>query len=777
MTTFQRVRSVVCVLLIIALLLPLCSCGFLDAMNSAKDKAGDIAGNVKDKAGDWIAGASSKSQEWFIAAKQAIIKKYGTAKDGIIYVYDKAAECTATGWKKATDKATELLGDVDDFISGLKGDQTPTEITYAECDAQHLIKDLGEGETFNETDAIIIDDQFQTEQFVAYYLSSVLSARGYRVFNGAVYYKGDFYGGLIFTKDELFIEENGQKLYSCGFVQLVSDTYSGLELTDAMVQTGLIAVPADTGSDATAFIVEEYASFNDFSGIFNNFYFKYQQPSHYVVKIQIKPNDSSYYDRTIELYDFDKEDAVYTSTDASAEVEKLYLENQQSFEGAVTTVNAISDYEDNTDGDVSTLFVLDGTTLDKVANCAEKGTNSVTDLFKKGLSKIKLGGNQFLSFDSKGKVHVLGSEQEADATRVTNGIISTVGSGLAVAGTVASVVCVCSAGTVVVSAIVITTGTSAIVYNVSNMLAGAQDVYYGAKGSTSESENPVLLLFKQMIPDEKTATLVYHIWGIASTAITTILIPVSKAMTIAKAKGLNAFQTTTNVIRASLTTVAKALATGIGAGIVANYVSKVVAKATNNENLAKLAGFGTSLVTGMLLYKGLDTIDKNFDISGLYPKNTVKSSFAKNYDEQRKSLFRNDVSRRQRGEDQRRADALADYCADSYGIKKPKIKLVYDNDLTNCGSYQRSTNTITINMRVSTHQTIDGLADTIGHEMRHAVQWQYAIENPNSEMAQSLNNYISPDQDYDAYLNQLCEADAWSAGISFSNWIKTLVVY
>ena len=773
MAILNWIKSVVCFVLIVAMLLPLWSCGFLDTMNSVKDKVG----NVADKAGDWIEGASSKSQEWFIAAKEAILQKYGTAKDGIIYAYDKAADYTATAWKKATDKATVLLGNVNDFISGLKGDQSPTQIEYAQCDPQHLIKDLGREETFNETDAIVISNQFRTEQFVAYYLSSILSARGYRVFNGAVYYKGDFYGGLIFTKGEIFIEEDGQKLYSCGFVQLVSNTYVGLELTDSMVQTGLIAVPADSDSDATAFIVEEFADFNDFSGIFNNYYFKYHQPSHYVVQIDVEPNDSAYYDRTIELYDFDREEAVYTSTDASAEIEKLYLENRQSFEGAVTTVNAISDFEDNNDGNISTLFVLDGTTLDKIATFAEKGADSVTGFFKKGLSKIKLAGSQFLSFDSKGKVHVLGSEQEADTTRVTNGIISTVGSGLAVAGTVASVVCVCSAGTVVVSAIVITTGSSAIVYNISNLLAGAQDVYYGAKGSTSESDNPVLLLFKQMIPDEKTATLVYHIWGIANTAITTVFVPITKAMSIAKAKGLNAFQTTATVIRASLTTVAKALATGVGAGIVANYVAKIVAKATNNENLAKLVGFGTSLVTGMLIYKGLDTIDKKLDVSGLYPKDTLKSSFAKNYEEQRKSLFKRDISRRQRGKDQQLVDYIADICADEYGIDKPNVRIIYDNNLENCGWYEHSTNTLTVNMRVSEHQYLHELADTIGHEMQHAWQYQYAEYYPNSPMAQSLNNYIYPDQDYVGYLTQLCEADAWEAGQSFSNWFSSAYAY
>ena len=80
-------------------------------------------------------------------------------------------------------------------------------------------------------------------------------------------------------------------------------------------------------------------------------------------------------------------------------------------------------------------------------------------------------------------------------------------------------------------------------------------------------------------------------------------------------------------------------------------------------------------------------------------------------------------------------------------------------------------------MRASENQDIRGLADTIGHEMRHAQQVQYAQLNPDSAMAQSLNNYKSTGQgySYEEYRYQLCEADAFEAGESFSNWFMSIL--
>lgn len=780
MKKFNALKFILCLCLLFIVTFTLTSCDFEDI----KDKGEDIWDNIVDKGEDVWNDIVDKGEELlptikeiYGKSKDKIIELYGTAKEGAVYVYSEAAEMTEKAYEKASEKAKEIIGDVEEYIEELKN-PVVNEIKYALTNKNYPLRDLYTNQLFNETDSILINKHPITEKFITYYISSILAARGYSVYNGAVYYKNNLYGGIIFTKNDVFIEEEGKKIYSCGFIQLVDEDYSGVTVTDKMVQSGLIAVSTNSyGNEVKSFIVDEYATFDDFSGIFYDTYFKYTQSDNYVLRISIKDNLSINYDSNIELYDFDYDYSIYAPKSPN-EVYELYKNDKDSYEGAKATVNALVDVEDSLEEELSTVFVLDGKTLDKVIEKASTGTNSVKSFFQSVLNKVSLNGNQFLSVDEKGNYHVLGSENAVDESRVTNGLISTIGSGLATAGTVASIVCTCQSGILAVSAIVITTGTSAIVYNISNMLTGVQDVYYGASGDISESQNPVLNVFKTLIPDEKAANLIYHIWGAANSIITNVMIPVSKALNIAKVKGLNAFQTTVNVVRASVVTVAKALATGIGAGIVSDYVNRITVKVLNDENIAKLAGFGASLISGMLIYKGLDAADQKLDVSGLYPKTFVRESFDCDFNIEVEELFTENISSRTRGEDAELVYQLTEIAVEEYGIENsPTIRIVYDSNSSTSGSYDYYNNVLTVNMRSEDNTTLKGLADTIGHEMRHAWQYQVSESNPFGEMAQSLNNYISPKADhsnYYEYRNQLCESDAWNAGEDFAELIMAI---
>ena len=141
-----------------------------------------------------------------------------------------------------------------------------------------------------------------------------------------------------------------------------------------------------------------------------------------------------------------------------------------------------------------------------------------------------------------------------------------------------------------VSAIVITTGTSAVVYNLSNMLEGIQDIYYGSKGREDESANPVLSVFEKIIPDRETAKYIYHLWGASNTLVANLMLPVSKSLNIAKVRGLNAFSAAKNIIRASVTTLAKALAAGVGANIVISSMHTLLEKLQKGQRNRSLGG-------------------------------------------------------------------------------------------------------------------------------------------------------------------------------------------
>ena len=560
-----------------------------------------------DKADNTVDSLKQKAHEAFQITKDAAIELYGTAKNKAVYVYDSAANWTGETYEKASAKAKELIGDGRQYLEGL------TDID----DIQ-----IPDAEDYNPNATA------KSELFVPYYISSILSDQGYTVYNGVVYYKNQVYNGLIFTKNEVFIEEDGRQIDSCGFIQLVSDNYSDVRITEDMVDTGLIAIPATSDSEVQAFIVQDHVLLEPFSGIIDNTYFSYKQTSDYVVEISFKTNSQSNYDKTIELYDFDSQKCVYTSQDAQNEIQKLYAENQQAFEAGVGASNSMADFIANNEVEVSSLLVLNNEVLDTLCTTAVHGYTACSAYAEELFEKIT--DSPLISVDGAGNTYTLESENAVDPVKVANGLVYTVGSAMATIGTVAGAVatiafCV-ENGSVVVPVIIITTGTCSVVYNISNILAGAQDVYYGAKGDVTEANNPVLLLFKKAIPDESIATLLYHIWGISNTVITSIMNPVARALSIAKTKGLNVFGTVGTVTRAALTQLAKYAATGVASGLVSNYVYKVVQKVTGSDALATIVRYGSASVVALLTYAGLDQFDRQFNLSGLYPKTVITDS-------------------------------------------------------------------------------------------------------------------------------------------------------
>lgn len=766
-------KSATSILLCFLMLTTICGCS-----GNVKDTANNAINQIKDTTNSFISDAG----KWFSDIGNKAKELYGTAKDGAIYVYDETAELTKTGYDVASKKANELIGNTKDFIADLKKEDKPKNIEHAKINIDKMVRDSFSDQPLNESDSTTIDSKYTTEQFVNYYISSVLGARGFDIYNGAVYYKGNIYGGLIFTNNDVFIEEDGKKIYSCGFVQLIDKNYKGLKITDDMVQTGLIAVSTVSyGNDVKSFIVDQFATFDSFSGIYNNYYFSYKQESNYVLSIEIKDNKKSNYDSTIELYDFDNEKEIYSKKEADeafAAVTQLYLEDKENFKGAVSAVNSIVDVSENTGEEVATVITLDADAIDLFLSKAKSGIDGITNYVNKTIKGLNLKDNQFLNFDKDGNAHVLGSENKVDETRLTDGIIQTVSSGLATAGAVASVVVVLKGGELVVSAIVITTGACSIVYNVSNMLEGSQDIYYGAKGDKDESQNPVLNVFKKYIEDDKTAELVYNVWGIANTAISGLSITASKALKLAKVKGLNTYKTAASVVRASLTTIGKALATGAGVGIVSNYVNKVVTKVSHNDNIGKLAGFGSALVSGFFIYRGLDVLDKKLDISGLYPKISVKTAFVKASENQASVLHKSDLTKAQRGEIKQIVNNLADEACDLYGIEdKPTIKIIYDPANESVGYYTHSNNTMTVNISNMSDQNkniyLSEIIKTVGHELWHCQQFI----NGDAAVRYNLeHSYYSPpknytQEQYEMYANQPCEAEAFAAEDSFFEYI------
>ena len=114
-------------------------------------------------------------------------------------------------------------------------------------------------------------------------------------------------------------------------------------------------------------------------------------------------------------------------------------------------------------------------------------------------------------------------------------------------------------------------------------------------------------------------------------------------------------------------------------------------------------------------------------------------------------------------EDQKRSMTdLADYVAADTGNKNPP-EIVFRDDMDDgaYGGYNPGTNTIEINQNMMGDSA--EAADTITHEMWHAHQQQCASDPSNersAEYQEAFDNYISPEYDFEAYENQMVEAEA-----------------
>ncbi|MCL2063379.1 MAG: SprT-like domain-containing protein [Candidatus Cloacimonetes bacterium] len=102
-----------------------------------------------------------------------------------------------------------------------------------------------------------------------------------------------------------------------------------------------------------------------------------------------------------------------------------------------------------------------------------------------------------------------------------------------------------------------------------------------------------------------------------------------------------------------------------------------------------------------------------------------------------------------------------DVIADT-GMKNPP-EIVFSGDMgeNNYGGYNQETNIIEINENMLD----DGpeAADTIAHEMWHAYQYECSQDPSNprgAEYQEGFENYITPDMDFEAYENQMVEAEA-----------------
>lgn len=105
---------------------------------------------------------------------------------------------------------------------------------------------------------------------------------------------------------------------------------------------------------------------------------------------------------------------------------------------------------------------------------------------------------------------------------------------------------------------------------------------------------------------------------------------------------------------------------------------------------------------------------------------------------------------------------LAQYIIDVTGLENPPRIEFYNNAQEgDYGGFDRTTNTLSINEHMLYQN--DEAADTVAHELWHALQYQRA-SNPRTKLdamyAENFNDYISPNEDFEGYQSQILESEA-----------------
>ena len=576
--------------------------------------ANDIGSHVGSIAGE-IGNACQKAYNWLTTdGFDAISDAYGTAKDGVIYAYKETEKFITSTYNAITNKANKLVEKAKNNLVAMESNKLTGYTDFIDYQPESTI---------------------ESESGAYYLISKRLVEKGYNVLKGAIAIGDDLYGGFIYTKYET-VETDEETLFEGGFIQLVPGGFDGKIIDESLINESMIAVSyPENEKESEPFLISLCESFDNFAGVVNDSAFECNVINSYAMSVSFFEKSTYISDitsgkRTAPGYVFDLINNVelkYSKNESKDDYDRLMeSKNATAVNRAVETNNCVSELIEHSDKDVQSLAVLEPSLLEKICQKTSSGFKSVKNYMVNALSNVEINGSPIVSMKDDG-VHVLDNENAMDSVRTAKGFVGAIGSGLMTLGVAKGIIAtIAVSGSGLLPFIVLTTGTCAIAYNVSNMISGLSDVYYGAKGSESESLNPVLTAFKKFIPDSSQAELIYHIWGAVSSVSTLLCPSAANAISISKTNNAGAFQTFGAVLRATFTSLGKIAVSAVAAIAGATLGGWITQKLTGSESFGILVGFGTGLLAAGLTYKGLNKIDEKFDISGLYPRGTITDS-------------------------------------------------------------------------------------------------------------------------------------------------------
>ncbi len=457
--------------------------------------------------------------------------------------------------------------------------------------------------------------------------------------------------GLAFTNNGIYAREDNTLLYSCGFMQIMEKGRQPEELLIAeneqleeglvpgstvSVSKGVFVYPKD--DDGRRFVIESNAFLDGFSGVYMDTYFSYRQTSAFSFEIEVKPAQGEvedYADERLDCYSYDEKEYLYKASlfrqKEGLGAYALYgTKAAEAYDKALEIIDQSIKLQEKEGVNIAlNSFVLFSEDLYNNLSFdtqREEIQGRLADVLRNQL----VAENQYivLDYDETAKdfniTIATDYNYNSSDTHLANGIIKTITSLLMIAGGVTAIVATggIAANPFVLGAMYATIGT-ALAYAGSELVAGITEAYYQ---DDEHIIDPILDGLKAIFNDEEMVEKVYHAVGIVSNIAVSFFAPISASLSASAVSGgvRTIASTALTVLRTVVIHAAKLVITVTTAKFVGRIAEDITLKLGASPAVARLVGFASSLITGILVYSTLTKIQNT--LSGISKTSSVSQS-------------------------------------------------------------------------------------------------------------------------------------------------------
>ena len=625
------IKSCTAIILIVAIIMSTCSCAVQGVIDTVSEDTGiaqisNIEKVEADETDDPLAPTDKET-----AVSQIMSSEFF---DGF-YFFGNMGTSTSSKEEKAENKDVETQIEDDEVIEA-PAVNVPiiNESIVEELEAEEPVVEEIPKEELDMSWETTPEQLQQIKLQNAYILATDciaydIYAAGYEVFRAiAQTSDGKCVFGLGFTRYDLFAEENGQKIYYCGFVQLLEDN-DEIIVTASEMEKGVAVIPYGEYDTTMGFLLSLNVSLPSYSGIAYDNYFKYVQSGDFAVQIFVCANDREAWDEEVSLFDFTKNkyvfkaDLTYSSQSASP-----YFSDEHKARKLVEDAieKLLLEQESNSyKAEQQALIIYCEKPVDEYITNSQSGlinSYSIDELKSLNLSESEM---VIITPDKAYVAMTPEAEQAAIESRRYSGIVGLITGILIVVGSVA--LAVASYGTttpVAITAIMTVTGAGATLYGMSEIAQNTQEILYANMGNIStDSINPGVEIFKNLFAlEEDEAERIYNIWGMVNIAAQAIVAPAGAALNAvnsARAAGtvVTVWQTLGTIVRTYAVDAVIGAISGVAALGVKEGTTVLVTNISGDAHAGEIWGFIAGVGAGIATGFGLSRLDAKYDFSGL----------------------------------------------------------------------------------------------------------------------------------------------------------------